>query len=631
DEKSKKITSQDLLQLIQLPTLAAGLNVIAFDQPNTEAIFSKYKPSDFLDVIRNVTINDSKIQNEQHQGNPVFSYLLMEFPYLLSYCKYLISIETNIDDSLLRMLAILILYFGNEANSDSIPDLKEFTFGTYAQLRNWHSVGELLTSYYYVSALQNVFPDFTQYLQKLEDEERSSLNDDSLKLGSFDNVQKFQQWKSEIPQFEDVVLYTVDFACSGKKASIPKDATIIARRKNMKVERKIEEEIADMVESKVCGWIPKKKTTESLLLVGGTASSKTTLLQSTIVQVKRAAANLGMVFETSSPLSSLLLQYYEQRFDGCCWDGATESGDRTSIQISLRQANDPNKVFHLVINDIAGEHFEEMLIVEKDYNVIQSPLSYARHVIFLFDLVAFRQLGALLQDTSDQGNWDQVLREGERHAKVGRAVADSRDLLIKLVARLVTASGGEKQLPIKRSFILVIPKCDLYVKEGMFLNRWVSNLTKAGYLKRLGTDNDSPYMSTWKFNRSNVSDEFEAALNGINEMSDQAATAIKDLSKQQIQDQETSISAERVALNIASILTYLENTFIDVKVVPVSALGKAPDELENEKNGADAPETGNNGAGGFKAKATPLFCEALLLLPMIKMGTSQQEIGTAVN
>lgn len=171
-------------------------------------------------------------------------------------------------------------------------------------------------------------------------------------------------------------------------------------------------------------------------------------------------------------------------------------------------------------------------MVEKDYNVIQSPLSYARHIIFLFDLIAWRQLGALLQDTDDKGDWEKIINERNRQEKVGRSVADSRDLLIKLVARLVTASG-ERTLPINRSFILVIPKSDLYIQEGMFLNGWVNNLTQKGYLKRLGDDDAAPYMSTWEFDRKDSEDDFLAALNGIELMSKLASDAIKNLSKQQ--------------------------------------------------------------------------------------------------
>lgn len=614
DEKAKNPSPHDLLQLIQLPTLSGGLHTIALDQPGTEAILAKYNPNDFLEVIKNSNYSKTHDQGRQPESNPVFSYLLKKFPYFLEYCKKA-SFEADGDGFLLRALAILILYFGHEADRSSISDLKEFAFGTYVQVRNWRGLGELLSSYYYVSALQDIFPKFCEYIQSLEEAQLSAISE-SLKLGSFDNVQKFQDWKKEIPEFDEVVLYTVDFACSGIKASIPEDANIVARRKNERVERKIQEEIAGMIESEFCGWVPKEKATESLLLVGGTASSKTTLLQSTIVQVKRAAADLGMVFETSSPLSSILLDYYEQRFDMGNWDGATESGDRTSIQISLRQASDPTKVFNLVINDIAGEHFEEMLMVEKDFNVIQSPLSYARHIIFLFDLIAWRQLGALLQDTQDtqaKENWEKVINERGRQVKVGRAVTDTRDLLIKLVARLVNASG-ERELPINRSFILAIPKSDLYIQQGMFLNGWVKGLAEKGYLRRLGDDDAAPYMSTWEFARKESKDEFMAALEGIEYMSRLASEAIKNLSKQQQQEKGVSVSAERVALNIASILTYLEKIFKDVSVVPVSALGKAPETVGEEKDAAS----------GFTAKAIPLFCEALFLLPMVKMGTSQE-------
>ena len=89
------------------------------------------------------------------------------------------------------------------------------------------------------------------------------------------------------------------------------------------------------VEAEICGWLPKEEPTESLLLVGGTASSKTTLLQATIVQVKRAAAKLKMIFEPCSPLSKMLLDYYEQHYDDGKWSGATETGSRTSLQLKI--------------------------------------------------------------------------------------------------------------------------------------------------------------------------------------------------------------------------------------------------------------------------------------------------------
>lgn len=608
DEKFQKLTAHDLLQLIQLPTLAAGLNTIALDQMSSDEVFLHCKPSDFLDAIKSPDV-DGKNSRPNSGRSTVFSYLRSKFPYYTDYCGRVAASGSDPDGYILRALAILILYFGHEHEfNESQPRIDEFTLGTYAQLRSWQSLGELLSSYYYVSSLQGIYPDFTSYVQNLGGEE-ADLSD-SFKLGGSDNWDKFCRLRDKIPQFEDVVLYTVDFACAGRAASIPEGATVIVRRDNQKMTPRIQEEIKSSIESYVCGWIPKEEKTESLLLVGGTASSKTTLLQSTIVQVKRAAANLGMVFDTRSPLSNLLMHHYEERYDRGDWYGSTEKGSRISIQISLRQADRPGNTFHLVVNDIAGERFEEMLMAERDYAVIQSPLSYARHIIFLFDLVAWRQLGALLQDSSDSGSWADVIAESSRQAGVGRAVADTRDLLIKLVDRLV-ASSGTRQLPVDRSFIFVIPKCDLYTQEGMFLHGWVNNLAKSGYLKRTGTGEDSFFMSTWKFKSGDCDNYFEAALSAINEMSQQASSAIKTLAKQ-LDGAEAGVSADRVALNVASMLTYLEKTFADVKVVPVSALGKNP------KSDGDP-------SAGFSMKATPLFCEALLLLPMIKMGAIQSD------
>lgn len=600
--------SRLLLQLIQPPLLSAGLNTAVFDQPGVKEVLSKSKPMNVLSVIRK--IRTGKLDN----GNPLSIYLFKEFPYLLSYCD--LAVTDFEDECLIRVLAILIVYFGHgDKEAGDKTEIPEFTFGNYAQLRNLSSLAELLSSYYYVLALQETFTEFHDYVYNKEHVQDSAKVEERnvegyLKLGSPDNVEKFREWVAEIPQFKGVVLYTVDFACSGPAAAIPKDATIAFRQKNKKVELKISEHIRGMVESEVCGWIPKDQPTESLLLVGGTASSKTTLLQSTVVQVKRAAANLGMVFETSSPLSNLLMQYYEQRYDGAQWSGATESGDRTSLQISLRQANNPDNVFNLVVNDIAGEHFEEMLMVEKDYSVIQSPLTYAQHIIFLFDLVAWRQLGAFIEDTVDKGNWKAVVEERRRQETVGRAVTDSRDLMVKLVNRVKRASAkGQK---IDRSFILAIPKCDYYIQEGMFLNKWVADLTTDKYFRKHETEGGIYYTSTWNFG----SDEnlFSKALEGIGKMSRKASDAIRALSKPNMNEAGNIVAGERVATSVSSILDYLESTFLDVKVVPVSALGKIPDKNDNVE-------------GEFSTKAIPLFCEALLLLPMIKM---QANVPTSV-
>jgi hypothetical protein len=278
------------------------------DQPSTEATLARYKPSEII-----AHLQASTFSKPPEKASPVTLSLINQFPYLLGYARHLAQQQgvTGEDEFLTRAIAILTIYFGHEAQKtadDKSPEqaaVKQFTFGTYAQIRNWHSLAELMTSYFYVSALQDVFPQYTAYIQNLSASGATEAAKDgtALKLGSFDNVEKFTRWKSSIPQFEDVVLYTVDFACSGPKTTIPEDAVIVVRRNNEKRELTIAKEIEGMVESRVCGWIPKKHRTESLLLVGGTGSSKTTLLQSTIVQVKRAAAELGMVFETSSPLS----------------------------------------------------------------------------------------------------------------------------------------------------------------------------------------------------------------------------------------------------------------------------------------------------------------------------------------
>src|SRR3954454_24877772 len=248
-ERSKRMTSQDLLQLVQMPTLTAGLNVIVFDQPSTEDVLARFKPVDILHEIRQQSPGKEPIP-----VNSVAQYLLAHFPCIMRYCSYLARTDQPVEDEcLIRLLSILLVYFAHQATGT-----REFTFGTHIQLRNWHTVAELLTSYHYVSALQDVFPKYVGHIEALTSSAQdASGDDDILKLGSFDNVAKFQSWKDKVPEFEKVVLYTLDFACSGPMTAIPEDAEIVVRRDNKKETIKISEEIAGMVESRACGWIPK--------------------------------------------------------------------------------------------------------------------------------------------------------------------------------------------------------------------------------------------------------------------------------------------------------------------------------------------------------------------------------------
>ena len=291
-ENRKFPSSQTLLEVIQYPPLAAGINTVAFDQLITESTLLKYSPAEFWEFLKKGETKNDSIDDEKYV---VFTYLKEKFPRCLDYL--LKSSLEDSDDCIFRILGNLILYFGHGAKESTISDLKEFSFGTYARLRTSQTLGELLTSYYYVTMIVKMFPDYAEYVMGQRESPTPSRDFDDLKVGAFDNAQKFQDWKESIPQFENVFLYTVDFACSGTKATIPLDAKIVSRRKGERKERLIEEEIKSMVESKYCGWTPKENSTESLLLFGGTAAGKTTLLQSTIIQVKRAAANLGMIFD----------------------------------------------------------------------------------------------------------------------------------------------------------------------------------------------------------------------------------------------------------------------------------------------------------------------------------------------
>lgn len=96
-------------------------------------------------------------------------------------------------------------------------------------------------------------------------------------------------------------------------------------------------------------------------------------------------------------------------------------------------------------------------------------------------------------------------------------------------------------------------------------------------------------------------------------MSHKAEEAIKEVAGNQDEETEAAISEKRIAEQVEATLIYLQKTFEDVKVVPVSALGQNP-EIEKVQNS----EVGNLAEKEFSCKAIPFFCEALLLLPIIK-------------
>lgn len=63
---------------------------------------------------------------------------------------------------------------------------------------------------------------------------------------------------------------------------------------------------------------------------------------------------------------------------------------------------------------------------------------------------------------------------------------------------------GNKEELIDRTFMLVIPKADLYIGEGMFLRQWIDKLVKNKFLEQVGTDGAGKYMTTWEFPNEKV-------------------------------------------------------------------------------------------------------------------------------
>lgn len=616
-------TAEKFLRLFEPPHLNGGLIDITFDQPVVDRLITEEVPPMYIiDKMRNL----SSVENNS-KGDAVYNQIQRKLPTIFSYCiKYAQKKQETQEKEkgLFRLIAILEVYFGDtEQAKDTTEVIEKFSFGNYSIFRNWTSLAKLITSSYFVTKLQ---PQFSKYCSAIIGKEKNvqdalnELNSNKLLLGSNGNKSKLDEFLRKVPELKEVILYVVDFVCAGTPATIPSNAKYIKRMHNKKIEQHLVKEVE--MEAEICGWVPKDEPTESLLLVGGTASSKTTLLQSTIVQVKRAASKLDMIFEPCSPLSKLLLEYFEQHYDSGMWSGATETGSRTSLQIKLFQAKDPSKVSYLVLNDIAGEKFEEMLRKEKDFEEIQSPLKNANNIIFLFDLVAWRHLMSLI-NSSTGDNWQAIKAQNEKHAADGRGIADSHDLLINFISKIKQCHGRnlESGELIDRTFMLVIPKADLYIDENMFLRPWITKLEKAKYIKavKASDEEEKRYMMTWDFpmpdadSNETDSNKFVAALKVIEDMSHKAEEAIKEVAGNQDEETEAAISEKRIAEQVEATLIYLQKTFEDVKVVPVSALGQNP-EIEKVQNS----EVGNLAEKEFSCKAIPFFCEALLLLPIIK-------------
>lgn len=61
---------------------------------------------------------------------------------------------------------------------------------------------------------------------------------------------------------------------------------------------------------------------------------------------------------------------------------------------------------------------------------------------------------------------------------------DSHALLIDFISKLKQMHGNKEEL-IDRTFMLVIPKADLYIGEGMFLRQWIDKLVKTSSWNKL--------------------------------------------------------------------------------------------------------------------------------------------------
>lgn len=303
--EDKKYSSEKFLRIFEPPHLNGGLIDLTFEQPKVDKLLTIEVPAIYI-------INKLKgIESEDNpKGNIILKQLEQKLPTIIEYCKKLSLCENdkNATASLSKLIAILEVYFGDTEGSASNLVIERFSFGNYSIFRNWKTLAMMLKSSYFISKLKKQFNEYCTFCEQNTEETQKIIDKiaDTLCLGSNDNKAKLDNLLQCVDGLKEVILFMVDFVCAGTPATIPVDATYVRRFHNQKKTSFIKEEVE--IEAEICGWLPKEEPTESLLLVGGTASSKTTLLQATIVQVKRAAAKLNMIFEPCSPLSRMLLE-----------------------------------------------------------------------------------------------------------------------------------------------------------------------------------------------------------------------------------------------------------------------------------------------------------------------------------
>jgi hypothetical protein len=267
------IDEKEILRLLKPPHLTKGLLDVTKDQKNVEELLTDtIKPSELINRLKDRNKSDNEVIEY------FYNRLNKQFPCIMEYCTILSKKGDYDNDILEEILSIFIMYFCDTEGDVNVPEglnISKFTFGSFSLYRNWDSVSNCLTSFYYLPTLRNQFKGFVEYITEKLSEESNKKEDDKssshlFTLGDPSNYDTYQSLTKEIPDYKDVILDSVDFVCGGPAASIPKDAKYVIR-KNKKVEVAIEEEMRNEIETDVCGWVPKEKCTESLLLIGGTA------------------------------------------------------------------------------------------------------------------------------------------------------------------------------------------------------------------------------------------------------------------------------------------------------------------------------------------------------------------------
>jgi hypothetical protein len=519
------------------------------------------------------------------------------------------------DDSVLRSFNLVSTEIQANTSTLNITTDVPYYLQSGSIFTGWKQLGSFITNLARINGMN-------EYGAKLKSFLKSEYKIDEI-LESLKNHkigQQFEPGKSlndahiKHKDLSDIIKWCVEPACAGKPTSIPREAKIKRIVGNELKEETVDEITKDQLARKVCAWTPKEEPTLSILLIGGTGSSKSAITQSALVNIKRRGSTLGFDFMPTTPLDEVLATFYEDFYDGKEFPSATKAGSRSSLGFTLLESSNPGKRIHVIVNDIAGEQFERILLEGKPDAVIDGCFRSADQIVFIFDLVFWRQLSV----SATSSEWAPVWEQKNKLQSDGRGLVDTHNLFLSVSNKLEQSypKSTDGKPPIKRGLTVLIPKCDFYIQDNMFLKEWHEALIKSDYLAKVeNTDSDDSYESAWwkairhHQNASKPEEHrHELALSVIDDISDQAVKSIQTLHQTMGTDANNADAGNLAALINNSLIEHAQKRFETFKMMPVAAIGSDPLKLEVNKSSR----------GKIKAGVvSPLFPEAVFLLPVL--------------